>query len=219
MRSTTGTLASTVGVKNPIRYRGYYYDVETGLYYLQSRYYDPQTGRFINADDIDFIGADGSFASYNLFSYCSNNPVINSDPSGCLKASISHISKDKYKFVLKLTDNDVRNVKYYIKNTKRILEAVSGVAALVLGFLSCGVAALVVGLIGIKISFSFQKILDQIDHKDKGKGVKITVNFKCGYKYVSTPVLKYKNKKLYVSYKRRKFYYAYITGKPIISWN
>ena len=82
MRSTTGTLASTVGVKNPIRYRGYYYDVETGLYYLQSRYYDPQTGRFINADDTDFIGADGSFASYNLFAYCNNNPVNYKDPSG-----------------------------------------------------------------------------------------------------------------------------------------
>ena len=73
----------TVGVKNPIRYRGYYYDVETGLYYLQSRYYDPQTGRFINADDTDYLGADGSFASYNLFAYCSNNPVMNVDPSGC----------------------------------------------------------------------------------------------------------------------------------------
>ena len=72
----------TVGVKNPIRYRGYYYDVETGLYYLQSRYYDPQTGRFINADDTDYLGADGSFASYNLFAYCSNNPVMNSDPTG-----------------------------------------------------------------------------------------------------------------------------------------
>ena len=88
LRSTTGILASTVGVKNPIRYRGYYYDVETGLYYLQSRYYDPQTGRFINADDTDYLGADGSFASYNLFAYCNNNPVNNSDPSGCVCGSV-----------------------------------------------------------------------------------------------------------------------------------
>ena len=84
LRSTTGTLASTVGVKNPIRYRGYYYDVETGLYDLQSRYYDPQTGRFINADDTDYLGADGSFESYNLFAYCNNNSVNNSDSSGNL---------------------------------------------------------------------------------------------------------------------------------------
>jgi RHS repeat-associated protein len=43
----------SIGYLNPIRYRGYYYDSETGLYYLQSRYYDPELGRFINADDVD----------------------------------------------------------------------------------------------------------------------------------------------------------------------
>ena len=81
--STTGSLASTLGKDNPIRYRGYYYDTETGLYYLQSRYYDPDTGRFINADDVDFIGVTGTIPSHNLFAYCENNPVNNSDPSGC----------------------------------------------------------------------------------------------------------------------------------------
>jgi len=48
--STTGSLASTVGEKNPYLYRGYRYDTETGLYYLQSRYYNPDWGRFVNAD-------------------------------------------------------------------------------------------------------------------------------------------------------------------------
>ena len=57
--SATGTLADI----NPIRYRGYYYDTETGLYYLQSRYYDPETGRFINADDV--IGQIGNAHSIN----------------------------------------------------------------------------------------------------------------------------------------------------------
>ncbi len=69
---------------NPIRYRGYYYDRETGLYYLQSRYYDPSIGRFVNADAMEFLGADGSTLSYNLFAYCQNNPVNLSDPTGCL---------------------------------------------------------------------------------------------------------------------------------------
>ena len=50
--STTGSLAGTVGVKNPLRYRGYYYDTESGLYYLNSRYYDPVVGRFVNADGL-----------------------------------------------------------------------------------------------------------------------------------------------------------------------
>ena len=56
--SVTGSLADTVGVKNPLRYRGYYYDVETKLYYLQSRYYDPETCRFINADSLLVAGDD-----------------------------------------------------------------------------------------------------------------------------------------------------------------
>ena len=66
LRSISGSLASTLGVKNHLRYRGYYYDVETKLYYLQSRYYDPQTGRFINSDDTDYIGADGSNCVYSI---------------------------------------------------------------------------------------------------------------------------------------------------------
>ena len=80
--TTTGSMASTLGAKNPLRYRGYVYDTETGLYYLQSRYYDPEMGRFINADDLGFIGADGSLLSYNIFAYCFNNPVQLRDSEG-----------------------------------------------------------------------------------------------------------------------------------------
>ena len=68
-------------------YKGYSYDFFTGLYYLQSRYYDPEVGRFINADDVDYLGASGKPLSYNLFAYCENNPVNNSDPSGNMDIS------------------------------------------------------------------------------------------------------------------------------------
>ncbi len=78
--SVTGSLASTVGQKNPIRYRGYYYDAESGFYYLQSRYYDPKTGRFINADGI--IGANKDVLANNIFTYCGNNPINFSDITG-----------------------------------------------------------------------------------------------------------------------------------------
>ncbi len=80
----SGTYASTLGQNNPIRYRGYYYDSETSLYYLNSRYYDPAMRRFINADDIDFLGADEGLLSYNLFAYCLNDPVNRTDDSGNL---------------------------------------------------------------------------------------------------------------------------------------
>ena len=76
--SVSGSLASTVGAKNPIRYRGYYYDTESELYYLNSRYYDPETGRFISPDAV----AEGG----NLYTYCANDPVNRSDDSGYLSA-------------------------------------------------------------------------------------------------------------------------------------
>ena len=80
--STTGTLASTIGAANPYRYKSYYYDTETGLYYLQSRYYDAGVQRFLNEDDVAFLGAGGNIYSYNSYVYCDNDPVNDSDPSG-----------------------------------------------------------------------------------------------------------------------------------------
>ena len=73
--------SSALANRNPLRYRGYYYDVETGFYYLQSRYYDPANHRFINADV--YTSTDSSDAvSCNMFAYCNNNPVIASDENG-----------------------------------------------------------------------------------------------------------------------------------------
>ena len=74
--------ASDIANINPIRYRGYYYDIESGFYYLQSRYYDPTTGRFINADG--YVSTGQGFTGTNMFAYCGNNPVCRSDPEGHL---------------------------------------------------------------------------------------------------------------------------------------
>ena len=75
------TDATHIGNRNPFRYRGYFYDVETGLYYLQTRYYDPEIGRFVTIDDLSY--ADPRIIhGLNLYAYCGNNPVNYIDPTG-----------------------------------------------------------------------------------------------------------------------------------------
>ena len=84
--SCTGSLASTLGTQNPFRYRGYVYDTETGLYYLQTRYYDPETARFINADAYASTGQ--GVLGNNMYLYCGNNPVVRADDEGNLWTEI-----------------------------------------------------------------------------------------------------------------------------------
>ena len=98
LRDTTGTLATTLGTHNPLRYRGYVYDTETGLYYLQSRYYNPTLGRFLNADALVSTGQ--GLLRNNMFAYCLNNPVNGCDPAGALsRVAFSEFagSADPYK--------------------------------------------------------------------------------------------------------------------------
>ena len=85
--TSTGNLANI----NPLRYRGYYYDTETGLYYLQSRYYDPEIGRFINADSYTTTDSTG-ILSANMYAYCENDPVNRNDPTGEIWATVAKIA-------------------------------------------------------------------------------------------------------------------------------
>ncbi len=72
-----------LGRRNPFRFKGYYYDEELGMYYLNSRYYDPETGRFVNADDFEMIdGSNHHILENNLFAYCFNNPANMIDDTG-----------------------------------------------------------------------------------------------------------------------------------------
>ncbi len=74
------TDTNNIGLLNPFRYRGYYYDSDTGLYYLMSRYYDPVTRRFLNADG--YFQAGGDILAANMSAYCRNNPITFIDPTG-----------------------------------------------------------------------------------------------------------------------------------------
>ena len=72
---------TSLGNENPFRYKGYYYDVETSLYYLTTRYYDPEIGRFISPDSVEYLDPQ-SINGLNLYAYCGNDPINYADPSG-----------------------------------------------------------------------------------------------------------------------------------------
>lgn len=75
--------STSIGNINPFRYRGYYYDRETGFYYLQTRYYDPSIMRFINADNYELVAELSSVVGQlNMYAYCGNNPIMYTDPTG-----------------------------------------------------------------------------------------------------------------------------------------
>ena len=75
-------LSDPIAQLNPLRYRGYYYDTETGYYFLNSRYYNPRTGRFLNADTSYVLSVQSNLYDKNLYAYCDNNPVVRKDSNG-----------------------------------------------------------------------------------------------------------------------------------------
>ena len=90
--SVTDTSQGNWSTLNPFRYRGYYFDTETGLYYLLSRYYDPAVGRFLNADG--YISTGTGITGLNMFAYCNNNPVAFSDSTGTRRVGALEKYKD-----------------------------------------------------------------------------------------------------------------------------
>ena len=171
--SATGSMAD----KNPLRYRGYYYDNETGFYYLQSRYYDSVNHRFINADSYASTGQ--GFVGTNMFSYCNNNPVIYADPTGTAadpRFNVSYINEgcgiSPLKYALEdyvcnsgMFDPDdyynARNIRISVRDTGRariekedmlgftVAEVSTAGAAFVAGKIGACVAAKVLGGIGV----------------------------------------------------------------------
>ena len=114
----TGTTATSAYVAlaqaNPLRYRSYCYDIETGFYYLQTRYYDPAIARFINADGYLSTDATG-LLSYNMFAYCENNPVMYSDIGGSVRNyCVNMTDGGSYRVNVQLDDN------FYVPNDKNI---------------------------------------------------------------------------------------------------
>ena len=151
------TAANKVNVLNPFRYRSYYYDTETGLYFLQTRYYDPEIGRFITIDDISYLAPD-TINGLNLYAYCGNNPVMRTDSQGTSWWD---------------------NVKNWFRNTGRrvgnVLKAGAGILRIG-GGLSVGSelssSAIGVGVSLLSNAFGFDIDIDRIpDPSLKPKGI------------------------------------------------
>ncbi len=121
--------ANSIGNINPIRYRGYYYDSETGLYYLKTRYYDSKTGRFISADDTQYLDPQ-TVNGLNLFIYCGNNPVMNVDENG-----------NSWKSFWKGVGN------WFKKNWKIVVGVVVAAACVVASIATFGIATVAVGMV------------------------------------------------------------------------
>ena len=111
-----------VAIINPIRYRGYYYDNETGFYYLNSRYYDPEVGRFINADAYASTGQ--GILGHNMFAYCGNNPVNRVDPSGLFWKELKQWFNDTWERIVEWA-KEVPEPKVTIPASNELFSSIS----------------------------------------------------------------------------------------------
>ena len=135
---------------NPFRYRGYFYDAETGFYYLNSRYYDPGTGRFVNADDesISQVSPESTNYDKNLFAYCDNNPISREDSDGDFWVTVGIMAVGGVigSAVSAISSAATQKILTGTVNWKSV-----GVAAAT-GFVSGAIAASPLGMVGQKIA-------------------------------------------------------------------
>ena len=167
----------SLGYANPFRYRSYYYDVETGLYYLNSRYYDPEVGRFINADALEMMMLSvvmGDVLGTNLFAYCGNNPVMNIDPTGYFYISNKQLTSVIKTLFMVCAFNPI-GATFVAIGAYKLYAFIVAKAALLgakLGSIGGPIAAVAVAtLFGLVIGFSGWTIVDALLQK---KGISIT---------------------------------------------
>ena len=137
--------ASTTAAKNPYKYRGYYYDSNLGLYYLQTRYYDVKTSRFISPDTASILTATpAALTDKNLYAYCDNNPVMRVDEDGEFWLELGIMAAGG--IIGAFTNGIASTVSQYIINGNIDIESVAIAAAS--GFVSGAIAASPLGIVG-----------------------------------------------------------------------
>ena len=152
------TSSTHIGNLNPFRYRGYYYDTETGLYFLQTRYYDPEVGRFLNRDSVEYADPE-TINGLNLYAYCLNNPVEYVDPTGHIIISFL-LAGAIVGFTVSFTSSVVSQA---IMNNGQIdwgIAAIDGLFGAVSGALATtGIGAVVGSIIDAGLTFANEMIV------------------------------------------------------------
>ncbi len=127
--ATAGIDTDGILSKNPLRYRGYYFDEETGFYYLQSRYYDAGVRRFISADSL-IADVGSSVQGHNLFAYCFNNPIDMSDDTGCwpkwIRKAANWVNDNVIQPIVNFVEDiveDCKNFDIHNKSEQKVLES------------------------------------------------------------------------------------------------
>ena len=158
-----------IATVNSYRYRGYYYDTETKLYYIQTRYYDPAVGRFINADYMYFWDIDKSSFATNQFHYCNNDPINNVDRNGKLIGKIiaRAVVGAMYGALMQYITDVLENLSNCIVKCERITSNIwyprSGIAKYLLSMGDSALdATLCLGRVADIIKTAFATILDYI---------------------------------------------------------
>ena len=218
--SATGTMAQI----NPLRYRGYYYDAELEMYYLQSRYYDPQVGRFVNADVISVLGVSGTVIGYNLFTYCESAPINRIDEHGFFSATVTRTGNNKYRFNAYFTDSDIRNIKAGILTAGAIAAMSLGIVGAAGGIPSMGISAVAAGIAAAIVSGITTMAGIVIDYYDYGKGA--TFSFAFGISSYNYYTPRYGWYRAFWGYKwgivgltRKTAYVFYLRSLPNLVWN
>ena len=198
---------STLRELNPFCYRGYVYDSESGLYYLQSRYYDPFTGRFINAD-VYCDTQSGSPLSTNMFAYCENNSIFSFDPYGTRTYFLNGINNDGLNGIPKYA-NDFKKKLSSVKDF-RLIALYKGKA----GFKGTvkGVAKVFLEMLNFDVytSYVIKIIKDDLKKKPLSKGEQLNlIGYSGGGQIAINVMVKMANK----------FTNVVLIGAPVVrSW-
>ena len=209
-----------IATVNPFRYRCYYYDSDTGMYYLQSRYYDPVIGRFINADDVSILGTSETVSGYNLFAYCENDSINKIDLFGYLSASVEILRDNEFKIILMLYDDEIKNIKSGILTYQAVVSLVSVVLGATGSFSTGDISAIVGAISFALVEIITNRMVAIIDSNDHDNGANIEMYLKYGvHKYYYWTLKKIKRGIYTPKLNKTIIPYAYISRIPKIKWN